>query len=101
MQVNIHFSLLPGSAQAYIDSQMQAHISMDGGSAMAASTSVQNNLLPQHFLPTQIQSMPGMLYTENLPNPVAEAEPPTWHVDRLHEPEPSAYPFPGADYGRF
>ncbi|KAM0911954.1 hypothetical protein ACQ4PT_013133 [Festuca glaucescens] len=88
--------------QLNIHRQIQVPISMDGGGAMAASTSVQTNLLTQHFLTTQFpESMPGMLYTENLPNPVAEAEPPTWHGDRLHEPEPSTHPFPGADYGRF
>jgi hypothetical protein len=98
-----HFALLPpGSGQLNIHSQIQVPISMDGGGAMVASTSVQTNLLPQHFLTTQFpESMPGMLYTENLPNPVAEAEPPTWQGDRLHEPEPSAHPFPGADYGRY
>ncbi|KAM0890061.1 hypothetical protein ACQ4PT_027290 [Festuca glaucescens] len=91
-----------GSDQLNIHRQIQVPISMDGGGAMAASTSVQTNLLTQHFLTTQFpESMPGMLYTENLPNPVAEAEPPTWHGDRLHEPEPSTHPFPGADYGRF
>ncbi|KAK1627465.1 hypothetical protein QYE76_001780 [Lolium multiflorum] len=71
-----------------------------GQAYMEASTSVQNNLLPQHFLPTQFQgSMPEMLYTEDLPNPVAE--PSTWHDERLDEPGPSVYSFPGPGYGNF
>ncbi|CAM0949487.1 unnamed protein product [Alopecurus aequalis] len=89
-----------GSGQVNIHSQMQVPISMDGGGAMEASTYVQNNLPPQQFLPTQFQvSMPGMHHPENPPNPVAEAEPPTWHDDRLPEPEPNAYQFPGPGYG--
>ena len=73
---------------------------MDSSNAMEASTHVQNNLPPQQFLPTQYQdSMPEMHYSENLPNPVAEVEPSTWHNDRLPEPQPSTYTFPGPDYG--
>ncbi|EMS67623.1 hypothetical protein TRIUR3_29820 [Triticum urartu] len=43
------------SGQVNIHSQMQAPMSMDGGSVMQASTSVQHNLLSQQFAPTQVQ----------------------------------------------
>ena len=92
--------ILEGSVQANIHSQMQVPISMDCGSAMEASTSVQHNLLPQPFVPTQFQeSMPGIHYSENPPN---HASGPTiWHDDPITEPEPSAYPYPGLDHGNF
>jgi hypothetical protein len=90
--------LLPGSSQVNNHSHTQAPISISDGRALEVSTSVQHNPLLQQSFPTQFQEgMPGMHYTENLPNPVAEP----WHDDRLHEHEPSAYHFPGTDFGSF
>ncbi|KAM3272787.1 hypothetical protein ACQJBY_042708 [Aegilops geniculata] len=112
--VNTHYyqgeSILPvgqqqptnftGSGQVNIHSQMQASMSMDGGNVMQASTSVQHNLLPQQFVPTQVQeSIHGIHYTENPPNHAVG--PSTWHDDFIPEQEPSANLFPGLDYGNF
>ncbi|XP_071675996.1 calmodulin-binding protein 60 C [Lolium perenne] len=65
--------------QACIHSQMQVPMPMDGGSAMEASTSVQNSVLQQPSV----------------------TEPSTWHGDRLPGAEPSDYPFQGPGYERF
>lgn len=89
---------LEGSGQVNNHSHTQAHMSIDGGHTLEVSTSVQHNLLMQQPFPAQFhEGVPGMHYTENLPNPVAQP----WQDDRLHEPEPSAYQFPGADFGNF
>ncbi|XP_048528709.1 calmodulin-binding protein 60 F-like [Triticum urartu] len=88
------------SGQVNIHSQMQAPMSMDGGSVMQASTSVQHNLLSQQFAPTQVQeSMHGIHYSENPPNHAVG--PSTWHDDIIPAREPSANLFPGPDYGNF
>ncbi|KAM0921732.1 hypothetical protein ACQ4PT_006673 [Festuca glaucescens] len=71
--------ILEGPGQAYIHSQMQVPMPINGCSAMEASTSVQNNLLQQPSV----------------------AEPSTWHGDRLPGAEPSANPFQGPGYERF
>jgi hypothetical protein len=94
--------LLRGSGQVNNHSHTQAHMSINGGRTLEVSTSVQHNLLMQQSFPAQFQDMPGMHYTQNLPNPDVpnpDAEP--WHHDCIHEPEPSAYQFPGADFGNF
>lgn len=79
---------------------MQAPMPMDGGSAMEGSTSVQHNLLPQQFVPTQVQeSMHGIHYSENPPNHAVG--PSTWRDDIIPEQEPSANLFPGLDYENF
>nr|XP_051185192.1 calmodulin-binding protein 60 D-like isoform X2 [Lolium perenne] len=86
-----------GSSQVNNHSHAQADMSFNGGRALEASTSSQNNLLLQQSFPTQFQeSMPRMRYSNDVPNPVDE--PSIWQDDLLPEPEPSANPFQGPGY---
>ncbi|KAI4987490.1 hypothetical protein ZWY2020_020290 [Hordeum vulgare] len=81
----------PFEVQTNIHSQVQVPISMDGGNAMEASTSVQHNVLPQRFVPTHVQeSIPRIHYSENPANHAAGSS--TWQDDII---------IPELDYGNF